>query len=434
MNIVVSGAGYVGLVTGACLAETGAKVVCLDNDSRIIQLLLSGNLPIFEPELEHLVSSNVSAGRLSFEVNLEDSLGDADVIFIAVGTPTDVNTGGINLSYVDEVARSIAPRLDGYTVIVNKSTVPVGTADRVTNTIKRLNKNADFDVASNPEFLREGSAIADFMSPDRIILGTNSERAEKVLRRTYQPLVERDVPIIVMDTKSAELTKYASNAFLATKVAFINEIATLCDSVGANVGFVAQGMGMDKRIGERFLNPGPGVGGSCFPKDTRALVNIAHENNSEARIVTAVIEANQRQMDRMVEKIQDASGGRLSEKKVGVMGLTFKPDTDDMRESPSISILSALALAGAELKAHDPEGMEQAKLFLPQEVEYCQEMYDVCTSADVLVLMTEWDVYTNLDFTLIKRLMRGTTLVDLRNIYDRSYIEGLGFQYYGVGC
>ncbi len=434
MNIVVSGAGYVGLVTGACLAETGAKVVCLDNDSRIIQLLLSGNLPIFEPELEHLVSSNVSAGRLSFEVNLEDSLGGADVIFIAVGTPTDVNTGGINLSYVDEVARSIAPRLDGYTVIVNKSTVPVGTADRVTNTIKSLNKNADFDVASNPEFLREGSAIADFMSPDRIILGTNSERAEKILRRTYQPLVERDVPIIVMDTKSAELTKYASNAFLATKVAFVNEIATLCDSVGANVSLVAKGMGMDKRIGERFLNPGPGVGGSCFPKDTRALVNIAHENNSEARIVTAVIEANRRQMDRMVEKIQDASGGRLSEKKVGVMGLTFKPNTDDMRESPSISILSALALAGAELKAHDPEGMEQAKLFLPQEVEYCQEMYDVCTSADVLVLMTEWDAYTNLDFTFIKRLMRGTTLVDLRNIYDRSYIEGLGFQYYGVGC
>ena len=434
MNIVVVGTGYVGLVSGACFAEIGANVTCLDTDTLKIEALESGKVPIFEPHLERVVAQNVSADRLRFESTFGSFVREADLIFIAVGTPTDKRNGGINISYVENAVGFLAPLLDGYTVVVNKSTVPVGTAGRLSTLISELNKNADFDVASNPEFLREGSAIDDFMNPDRIIVGTNSPRAEKVLRQLYQPLVDKNVPIVVMDTKSAELTKYASNAFLATKVAFINEMAALCDSAGADVKSVAAGMGLDKRIGPQFLKPGPGVGGSCFPKDTRALVNIAHEHEVEARIVTAVIDANQHQMERMVSKIKVAGGGRLANQNIGVMGLTFKPNTDDMRESPAISILSNLVEAGARLRAHDPEGMTQAKLLLPDSIKYCDEMYDVCAQADILVLMTEWDVYESLNLRLVKSLMRGDAIVDLRNIFQRSYIEDNGFRYYGVGC
>lgn len=433
MNIAVIGAGYVGLVSGTCFAEIGLKVTCIDTDVSKIQMLKAGRIPIFEPRLGVMVAHNVSEGRLNFESTFGDFLRDVDVIFIAVGTPTDERTGGINTAFVENAARAVAPMLENYTVIVDKSTVPVGTADQVSKVISGVNKKAKFDVASNPEFLREGSAIDDFMKPDRIIIGVDNARSEAVLEQIYQPLVNQGVPLVTMDTKSAELTKYAANAFLATKVAFINEIAALCDSSGANVKAVAKGMGLDERIGPRFLNPGPGVGGSCFPKDTRALVNIAKDNNTETRIVMSVIEANRRQMERMVEKVRLAGGGRLLDKNIGIMGLTFKPNTDDMRESPAIYILRELEKAGAQIKAHDPEGMEHAKIVLPNSICYCDTMYDVCHQTDVLVLMTEWDVYKSLDFELIQRLMRGQTVVDLRNIYERNYIENAGFQYYGVG-
>ena len=434
MNIAVIGAGYVGLVSGTCFAEIGVKVTCIDTDVSKIQMLKAGKIPIFEPLLEVMVAKNVSEGRLNFESTFGDSLCDVDVIFIAVGTPTDGRTGGINTAYVENAARFVAPMLENYTVIVNKSTVPVGTADQVSKVISGVNKKAKFDVASNPEFLREGSAIDDFMKPDRIIVGVDNPRPKELLEQIYQPLTNQGVSLVTMDTKSAELTKYAANAFLATKVAFINEMAALCDASGANVKAVAKGMGLDRRIGPRFLNPGPGVGGSCFPKDTRALVNIAQDNNTEARIVTSVIEANRRQMERMVQKIRLACGGRLQGKNIGIMGLTFKPNTDDMRESPAIYILGELERAGAQIKAHDPEGMKQAKLVLPSSICYCDKMYDVCHQTDVLVLMTEWDSYKNLDFELIQTLMCGQTVVDLRNIYERNYIENAGFQYYGVGC
>ena len=434
MNIAVIGAGYVGLVSGTCFAEIGVKVTCIDTDASKIKMLSAGKIPIFEPHLGAMVARNMSEGRLHFESRFGDFLGDVDVIFIAVGTPTDALTGGINTSYVENAARFIAPMLDNYTVIVNKSTVPIGTAEQVSKVISGVNKNAIFDVASNPEFLREGSPIDDFMKPDRIIIGVDNERPKGILAQIYQPLVNEDVPLVMMDTKSAELTKYGANAFLATKVAFINEMAALCDSTGANVKSVAKGIGLDKRIGPRFLNPGPGVGGSCFPKDTRALVNIAQDNNTEARIVTSVIEANRRQMERMVKKIRLACGERLLDKNIGVMGLTFKPNTDDMRESPAIYILGELEQAGAQIKVHDPEGMEHAKILLPDSIVYCDSMYDVCHQTDVLVLMTEWDSYKNLDFELIQTLMCGQTVVDLRNIYERKYIENAGFQYYGVGC
>jgi len=434
MNIAVIGAGYVGLVSGTCFAEIGAKVTCIDTDTGKIQMLKAGEIPIFEPRLELMVARNVAEGRLKFESTFGDALSKADVIFIAVGTPTDGSTGGINTSYVENAARSLAPFLENYTVIVNKSTVPVGTADQVSKIIFVANDNANFDVASNPEFLREGSAIDDFMKPDRIIVGVDNSRPEEILKQIYQPLTDQGVPLITMDSKSAELTKYASNAFLATKVAFINEMAALCDASGANVKSVAKGMGLDKRIGPRFLSPGPGVGGSCFPKDTRALVNIAQDNNAEARIVTSVIEANRRQLERMVKKIRLASGGNFQDKNIGIMGLTFKPNTDDMRESPAIYIIGELEQAGAQIKAHDPEGMAQAKILLPNSISYCDAMYEVCDQADILVLMTEWDTYKNLDFELIQKLMRGQTVVDLRNIYERNYIERGGFQYYGIGC
>ncbi len=433
MNVVMIGSGYVGLVSGACFAEFGANVVCVDKDESKINALLNGQIPIYEPGLDDLVERNNKAGRLNFSTELKQSVETADLVFIAVGTPTRRGDGHADLQYVYAAAEEVAGYLNGYTVIVDKSTVPVGTARQVERIIKKANASADFDVASNPEFLREGSAIGDFMRPDRVVLGVESERAEALLRELYRPLNLIEAPIHVTNLESAELIKYASNAFLATKISFINEISQLCEKVGADVHSVAKGMGLDGRIGKKFLHAGPGYGGSCFPKDTLALVRIAQEHGSSSRIVETVIEVNAAQKARMVQKIRDALGGSEHDKKIAVLGLTFKPETDDMRDSPSLSILPALADKGAIIKAHDPEGVEEAKKILPESVEYIDDIYSAVEGTDALVILTEWNQYRGLDLDKIKELMSGNKFIDLRNIYERDMIESKGFEYTCVG-
>ena len=427
------GTGYVGLVSGSCFAEFGADVTCVDVDATKIAKLHSGVMPIYEPGLATLVAANVAAGRLTFTTDIGPAVAAADLVFIAVGTPSRRGEGFADLTYVYAAARQIASHLSGYTVIVDKSTVPVGTARNVSRIVRETHPEADFDVASNPEFLREGAAIADFMRPDRVVLGVESARAEKLLRELYRPLNLRETPILVTNLESAELIKYAANAFLATKISFINEIATLCEAVGADVHAVAKGMGMDGRIGGKFLHPGPGYGGSCFPKDTQALVRIAQEHGSSCRIVESVIEVNAAQKARMTKKIREALGGSEAGKSIGVLGLTFKPETDDMRDAPALSILPPLLEKGAAIRAHDPQGMREAQQMLPAAVHYCDEIYDVCQDADALVLLTEWNAYRGLDLERVKRLMRGNVFVDLRNVYERATLEGLGFAYYCVG-
>ena len=433
MNVVMIGSGYVGLVSGACFAEFGANVVCVDKDETKINALIDNRIPIYEPGLDDLVERNASAGRLKFSTELEESVQHADLVFIAVGTPTRRGDGHADLQYVYAAAEELAGYLKGYTVIVDKSTVPVGTARQVHRIISKASPNADFDVASNPEFLREGSAIGDFMRPDRVVLGVESERAETLLRELYRPLNLIEAPIHVTNLESAELIKYASNAFLATKISFINEISHLCEKVGADVHSVAKGMGLDGRIGKKFLHAGPGYGGSCFPKDTLALVRIAQEHGSSSRIVETVIEVNAAQKARMVQKIRDALGGSEHDKVVAVLGLTFKPETDDMRDSPSLSILPALADKGAHIKAHDPEGVEEAKKILPDSVEYYEEIYQAIEGADAVVVMTEWNQYRGLDLDKIKQLMKGNKFIDLRNVYERELLESRGFEYTCVG-
>lgn len=433
MNVVMIGTGYVGLVSGTCFAEFGANVTCVDVDQNKIDRLNNGEIPIYEPGLERLVRDNVAAGRLQFTPSLAAAVAAADLVFIAVGTPSRRGEGFADLTYVYEAARQIAEHLDGYTVIVDKSTVPVGTARNVERIVRETNPAADFDVASNPEFLREGAAISDFMRPDRVVLGVESERAEARLRELYRPLNLRETPILVTNLESAELIKYAANAFLATKISFINEVSTLCEAVGADVHAVAKGMGMDGRIGPKFLHPGPGYGGSCFPKDTQALVRIAQEHGVGSRIVESVIEVNAAQKARMIKKIRGALGGSEAGKTIGVLGLTFKPETDDMRDSPAMSILPPMMEKGAAVRAHDPQGMEEARAMLPAEVQYCDDMYAVCDDADVLVLLTEWNAYRGLDLARVKRAMRGNIFVDLRNIYERDTVEQMGFDYHGVG-
>jgi UDPglucose 6-dehydrogenase len=433
MNVVMVGAGYVGLVSGACFAEFGANVVCLDVDDGKIERLNAGEMPIYEPGLEALVARNVAERRLRFSGDFEPAIAGADLIFIAVGTPTRRGDGHADLTYVYGAAKQIAEHLTGYTVIVDKSTVPVGTAREVYRIIGETNPQADFDVASNPEFLREGAAIADFMRPDRVVLGVESERAAAVLRALYRPLNLIETPIVETDLESAELIKYAANAFLATKISFINEMSGLCEAVGADVHAVARGMGLDGRIGRKFLHPGPGYGGSCFPKDTLALVRIAQENDSSCRIVEAVVEVNAAQRARMVRKIRQALGGSETGKTVAVLGLTFKPETDDMRESPSLSILPALVQKGAVIRAHDPQGMEEARHLLPPEVEYFDDMYETFAGVDAVVLMTEWNVYRGLDLARMRDAMEGDLFVDLRNVYEPGDMRELGFTYVGVG-
>ena len=433
MNVVMIGSGYVGLVSGACFAEFGANVTCIDKDESKINALLNGKIPIYEPGLDTLVAKNIEAGRLGFSTELKENVGDADLVFIAVGTPTRRGDGHADLQYVYAAAEEIAGYLKDYTVIVDKSTVPVGTAREVNRIIRKTNPSADFDVASNPEFLREGSAIDDFMRPDRVVLGVESDRAETLLRELYRPLNLIEAPIHVTNLESAELIKYASNAFLATKISFINEMSQLCEKVGADVHSVAKGMGLDGRIGKKFLHAGPGYGGSCFPKDTLALIRIAQEHGSSCRIVESVVEVNAAQKARMVSKIRSALGGSEADKTIAVLGLTFKPETDDMRDSPALAILPAMADKGAKIRAHDPEGMNEAKHLLPDNIEYVDAIYDLFDGADAVILMTEWNQYRGLDLEKVKNAMKGNVFVDLRNVYEQDTMEQHGLDYHCVG-
>jgi len=432
MKVVMVGAGYVGLVSGSCFAEFGASVTCVDVVQEKIDALKSGVMPIYEPGLDQLVKKNVDAGRLSFSTDLASEVPKADIIFIAVGTPTRRGDGHADLKYVYEAAKQIGQHLNGYTVIVNKSTVPVGTASQVSRLIAEVNPEADFSVASNPEFLREGAAIGDFMRPDRVVLGIEDKRAEEVLRELYRPINLIEAPILVTNWESAELTKYAANAFLATKISFINEISNLCEAVGADVHDVAKGMGLDARIGKKFLHPGPGYGGSCFPKDTLALIRIAQENDVPSRIVESVVEVNAAQKARMVKKIRTALGD-VSGKTIAILGLTFKPETDDMRDSPSLSIIPPLLDKGAIIKAHDPKGLKEAKHELPDAVQFVDDVNDAIIGADALVIMTEWNEYRSLDLSDLKEKMRGNAFIDLRNVYERKAVEAAGFDYAAVG-
>lgn len=433
MNVVMIGVGYVGLVSGACFAEFGANVTCIDVDEGKIKRLSSGQIPIYEPRLDELVNRNVQQGRLQFSTEFHEPIAAADLVFIAVGTPTRRGDGHADLSYVYAAAREIARHLEGYTAVVDKSTVPVGTARQVARIIREENPDADFDVASNPEFLREGAAIADFMRPDRVVIGVESPRAEALLRELYRPLNLIESPILVTNLESAELIKYASNAFLATKISFINEMAALCEAVGADVHSVAKGIGLDGRIGRKFLHPGPGYGGSCFPKDTLALVRTAQEHDLSCRIIEAVVEVNAAQRARMLRKIRVALGGGESGKTLAILGLTFKPETDDMREAPALAILPALLEKGATLKAHDPQGMKEAKALLPVGIHYCDDIYETFDGAHAVVLLTEWNAYRGLDLDRVKGMMAGNVFVDLRNVYEPRLMREAGFEYVCVG-
>ncbi len=432
MKIVMIGTGYVGLVSGTCFAEFGWNVVCVDKSEERINALNNGIMPIYEPGLEALVKKNVKAGRISFSLSYEPYVEEADIVFIAVGTPSRRGDGYADLSYVYSAAEEIASHLKGYTVIVDKSTVPVGTARNVERIIRNANPEADFDVASNPEFLREGSAIGDFMRPDRVVLGAESGRAQELLRELYRPLYLLETPMVITGLETAELIKYASNSFLAAKISFINEIANLCEKVGADVKDVSKGMGLDKRIGPKFLHAGPGYGGSCFPKDVTALVKIFHDNGMSSRILESVLNVNNSQKSLMVKKIRKALSGEVSGKTIAVLGLTFKPETDDMRDAPSLTIIPALVNSGAEIRVTDPEGMDEAKKHL-EKVEYFNDPYETCKNADAVVIMTEWNQYRALDFSRLRDVMKGNVFVDLRNVYNGEIVEKTGFSYTGVG-
>ena len=433
MNVALLGAGYVGLVSGACFAEFGANVTCIDIDSDRIGKLREGIIPIYEPGLAELIKKNREQGRLSFRDGYDESIAECDLVFIAVGTPARRGDGHADLKYVYQAVREIAPYLQGYTVIVDKSTVPVGTARNVKRIIREKNPGADFDVAANPEFLREGAALSDFMRPDRVVIGIETERAEQVLRELYRPLNLIETPMLVTDLESAELIKYAANAFLATKISFINEMSALCEAVNADVHAVARGIGLDGRIGSKFLHPGPGYGGSCFPKDTRALVRIAQENNVTSRIVEAVMEVNEAQKARMISKIRSALGGTENGKTIAVLGLAFKPETDDMRDAPALSILPKLIENGVRVHAHDPQAMSEARALLPDSVLYFDDVYAALTGVDAAVLLTEWNAYRGMDLERIKKTMVGNVFIDLRNVYEPDAMRAAGFEYYCVG-
>ena len=432
MHVTIIGTGYVGLVSGACFSEFGHDVTCVDKDSGKIEALQAGEIPIFEPGLDKLVESNVAAGRLSFTTDLRQPVADADAVFIAVGTPSRRGDGHADLSCVFDAAREVAAALDGYTVIVTKSTVPVGTGAEVFRVIGESRPDAEFDVASNPEFLREGAAISDFMRPDRVVVGAESDRARDVMRELYRSLFLNETPVMFTALQTAELIKYAANAFLATKITFINEIANLCEKVDANVQDVARGIGLDGRIGAKFLHAGPGYGGSCFPKDTLALLRTAEDLNLPMEIVKATVAVNSQRKKDMAQKVVDACGGSLEGKTVAVLGLTFKPNTDDMRESPSLDIIPALLAAGAKIRAFDPEGMDEARKLL-NGIEYCADAYDTLPGADALAIVTEWNAFRALDMPRVKALMKAPVLVDMRNIYDPGTMGALGFTYISIG-
>ena len=431
MHIAVIGTGYVGLVTGACFAEFGVEVTCVDVDIQKVENLNKGIIPIYEPGLDKIVEKNVAAGRLHFTTDITRAIEDAQVVFLAVGTPPQAD-GTPDMSYYRQAALDIAQSMNGYKVLVTKSTVPVGTGKWLREFVTaNLKVTTDFGVASNPEFLREGAAIEDFMRPDRVVIGSNEERAIEIMKDLYRPLYLIETPIVITSLEAAELIKYAANAFLATKITFINEVANLCDAIGCDVHDVARGMGMDNRIGRKFLHPGPGYGGSCFPKDTRALTTVADQFGVETLIVDAVIEANERQRDAMIPKIEKLVGD-LSGKHIGVLGLSFKPETDDMRESPATDIIKELVSRGATVKAFDPVAMGEARHYLP-DISYAVDEYDAINGADALVIITEWNQFRALDMEKVKELLRSPKIADLRNIYEPQDMRELGFEYVGVG-
>ena len=432
MRIAMIGSGYVGLVSGACLADFGHEVVCIDKDPDKIAALNEGRMPIYEPGLDTLVAENVRQRRLAFSTDLKPAVAQAQAVFIAVGTPSRRGDGFADLSYVYAAAREIAEALTGYAVVVTKSTVPVGTGDEVERILREARPDLDVGVASNPEFLREGAAIGDFKRPDRIVIGAEDARAAAVMQEVYRPLYLNQAPILLTGRRTAELTKYAANAFLATKITFINEIADLCEQVGANVQEVARGIGLDNRIGAKFLHAGPGYGGSCFPKDTLALVKTAQDYGTPVRIVETVVAVNDQRKRAMARKVIAACGGSVRGKRVALLGLTFKPNTDDMRDAPSLSIIAGLQDAGARIVAYDPEGMEQARPLL-QGVAYAEDAYACAEGADAMVIVTEWNAFRALDLARLKALMAAPVLVDLRNVYAPAEVERHGFDYSGIG-
>jgi UDPglucose 6-dehydrogenase len=429
------GTGYVGLVSGACFAEFGVQVVCADNDEAKVSALRSGTVPIYEPGIEELVERNVSQGRLSFTTDTAEAIRSSLVIFIAVSTPS-LPDGSTDLAMVEAVAREIGRAMDGYKVVVTKSTVPVGTSAKVRGWIEEelaaAGREVRFSIASNPEFLREGAAIGDFMRPDRVVIGTEDVEATAILSDLYRPLYLIEAPVLMTDIPTAELTKYAANAFLATKISFINEMANLCEKVGADVHSIARGIGLDKRIGLKFLHAGPGFGGSCFPKDTRSVAHFAREVGQELAIVESVIRVNERQRERMVEKIVEALDGDIDGRTIGVLGLSFKPETDDMRDAPAVDIIRGLEKRGARIRAYDPQAMGEASKLLP-DLATCDDAYEACSGADALVLVTEWNQFRMLDLARIKSLLRQPVIIDLRNIYEPGPMREAGFRYFCVG-
>jgi UDPglucose 6-dehydrogenase len=432
MRIAMIGSGYVGLVSGACFSEFGHDVVCVDKDPGRIEQLKRNEMPIYEPGLDALVAKNAAAGRLSFTTDLPAAVDGADAVFIAVGTPSRRGDGHADLSYVFAAAEEIARALTGYAVVVTKSTVPVGTGRKVAEVIRKTRPDADFDIASNPEFLREGSAIGDFMLPDRVVIGTDGERAKKALSDVYRPLYLIERPIVTTALETAELIKYAANSFLAMKVTFINEVANLCEQVGANVHDVARSIGLDKRIGPKFLHPGPGYGGSCFPKDTLAFVQTARDAGAPQRLIEAVIAVNDARKDEMAERVVAAFGGNVAGKTIAVLGLAFKQNTDDMRDSPSLTVVPALQRAGARIRAYDPEAMKEARKLLTG-IDYATGAYEALRGADGAVVLTEWNEFRALDPARMIKLMAGPVFVDLRNVYKPADMEAAGFRYHSIG-
>ena len=432
MRVVMVGTGYVGLVSGVCFADFGHEVICVDKNPTKIQTLNTGGIPIFEPGLESLVTKNVKAGRLSFTTDLKSAMIGAQAVFIAVGTPSRRGDGYADLSYVYEASEEISKYIDNFTVIITKSTVPVGTGDEVERIISKSHHTDNFSVVSNPEFLREGAAIEDFKRPDRVVVGTDNMRAREVMRALYRPLFINETPIVFTSRRTSELIKYAANSFLATKITFINEMADLCEAVGANVQEVAKGIGFDKRIGSKFLHAGPGYGGSCFPKDTLALVRTAEEAKVPLSIVTSVVDANELRKQRMADKIIDALGGEVKDKSIAVLGLAFKPNTDDMRDAPSLTIIPRLQDKGAHIRAYDPESMEEASHLL-ENITYTSDAYECLKEADALVILTEWDEFRALDLDRVRKELKAPYIIDLRNIYRPEDMQNRGFNYTSVG-
>ena len=433
MKIAMIGGGYVGLVSGACFADLGVDVCVVERDAAKLGLLLDGKMPIYEPGLDKLVGDNVAAGRLRFTDDLQSAVADVEAVFIAVGTPTRRGDGHADVSYVNAAAAQVARALTGYAVIVTKSTVPVGTGRRLLAIMREVRPDGEFDVASNPEFLREGSAIGDFMRPDRVVIGLESERAREVLRRLYRPLYLIEAPILFTALETAELTKYAANSFLAMKVTFINEMADLCEKVGADVHDVARGIGLDGRIGRKFLHPGPGYGGSCFPKDTLALVRIAQDWGAPSRLVEATVAVNDARKAGMAARVVAACGGSVRGKTIAVLGLTFKPETDDMRDAPSLPIVHRLIEEGASIRAFDPEGMEQARPMLPEDVVFCRDAADAMRGAHALVLITEWNEFRAISPAWLSGVLADRTVVDLRNVFDPVAMQQAGLRYFAIG-